>query len=163
MTMPFISIDWTVIAQLLNTLILFLLLKKFLFVPVKNIIDQRQAEIDKIYVDAQSAKDQALTMQAEYSSSIAGARAEAQTIVNSATKTANVRSDEIVAEANTRAAQLLQRAEGEIAREKKKAINEIKDEISDMAIMIAQKVVGREISPTDHEQLITQFIDNVGE
>ena len=55
------------------------------------------------------------------------------------------------------------KAEKEIAQEKKKAVNEVKGEIGDMAVEIAGKVIEREINETDHEKLIDEFISNVGE
>ena len=68
-----------------------------------------------------------------------------------------------MAEARAEAAALREKAEADIVSEKKKAVNEIKDEISDIAILIAEKVVEKEITPADHEKLIAQFIDRVGE
>lgn len=161
--MPFISIDWTIIAQLLNTLILFLVLKKLLFGRVKQIIDARQAEVDKMYSDADAAMTEADRLKNLYADSVAGARDEAQRIVADARKTAEDQSEAILDEARTAASKMLAKAESEIASEKKKAVNEIKDEISDIAIMIAEKVVEKEITPADHEKLIADFIDRVGE
>mgnify|MGYP003377492965 FL=1 len=96
MTMPFLSIDWTLVVQLINTGILFLLLSKFLFKPVKAMIDSREAEVSKIYEDASAAKEQADRLQAEYAASISGAKEEANQIVKDAQKRAQMRSDEIL-------------------------------------------------------------------
>ena len=98
-----------------------------------------------------------------YSESIAGARDEAQRIVTDARRSAQDQADAILAEARAEAAVLREKAEADIVSEKKKAVNEIKDEISDIAILIAEKVVEKEITPADHEKLIAQFIDRVGE
>lgn len=160
---PFISLDWQVVAQLLNTLILFLILKKILFVKVKEFIDARQTEVDKMYADADTAMAEAERLKNVYSESVAGARDEAQRIVTDARKSAQDQADAILAEARAEAAALREKAEADIVSEKKKAVNEIKDEISDIAILIAEKVVEKEITPADHEKLIAQFIDRVGE
>lgn len=154
---------WTLIAQWCNLLILMLLVKKFLFKPVLNILQQRQDEVDKIYADANKAKDEATTLRADYENRLASAKEEASEIVKTAAEQAQRRSIEIVDEAQEKANALRARAEAEIAQEKKKAINEIKDEISGMAVDIASKVVEREISAKDHEKLIEDFIKNVGE
>ena len=153
----------TLIAQWCNLLILMLLVKKFLFKPVVNILQQRQDEVDKIYADANKAKDEAKTLRADYENRLASAKEEAGEIVRSATATAQRKSVEIVDEAQAKVNAMMARAEAEIAQEKKKAINEIKDEISGMAVDIASKVVEREISAKDHEKLIEDFIKNVGE
>ena len=84
-------------------------------------------------------------------------------IVTDARKSAQDQADAILAEARAEAAALREKAEADIVSEKKKAVNEIKDEISDIAILIAEKVVEKEITPADHEKLIAQFIDRVGE
>ena len=157
---PFINLDWQVVAQLLNTLILFLILKKILFVKVKEFIDARQTEVDKMYADADTAMAEAERLKNVYSESVAGARDEAQRIVTDARKSAQDQADAILAEARAEAAALREKAEADIVSEKK---NEIKDEISDIAILIAEKVVEKEITPADHEKLIAQFIDRVGE
>ena len=163
MTMPFLSIDWTLVVQLINTGILFLLLSKFLFKPVKAMIDSREAEVSKMYEDASAAKEQADRLQAEHAASISGAKEEANQIVKDAQKRAQMRSDEILTDAQTKASAMMTKAEEEIAREKKKAVNEIKDEISDLAVMIATKVVGKDLNTQDHEQLIQEFIDGAGD
>ena len=160
---PFISLDWQVVAQLLNTLILFLILKKILFVKVKEFIDARQMEVDKMYADADTAMAEAERLKNIYSESVAGARDEAQRIVTDARRSAQDQADAILAEARAEAAVLREKAEADIVSEKKKAVNEIKDEISDIAILIAEKGVEKEITPADHEKLIAQFIDRVGE
>ncbi len=153
----------TLIAQWCNLLILMLLVKKFLFKPVLDILQKRQDEVDKIYADANKAKDEANTLRADYENRLAAAKEEAGEIVKNATAAAQRKSNEMLEEAQTKASGLVARAEAEIAQEKKKAINEIKDEISGMAVDIASKVVEREISAKDHEKLIEDFIKNVGE
>jgi len=153
----------TLIAQWCNLLILMLLVKKFLFKPVLAILQKRQDEVDQLYAEANKAKDEAVTLRADYEKHLAEAKTEANEIVQTATAQARRRSVEMVAEAQAQAAAMLTKAEAEIVQEKKKAINEIKDEISGMAVDIATKVVEREISAKDHEKLIEDFIKNVGE
>lgn len=116
-----------------------------------------------MYEDASAAKEQADRLQAEYAASISGAKEEANQIVKDAQKRAQMRSDEILTDAQTKASAMMTKAEEEIAREKKKAVNEIKDEISDLAVMIATKVVGKDLNTQDHEQLIQEFIDGAGD
>ena len=91
---PFISLDWQVVAQLLNTLILFLILKKILFVKVKEFIDARQTEVDKMYADADTAMAEAERLKNIYSESVAGARDEAQRIVTDARRSAQDQADQ---------------------------------------------------------------------
>lgn len=153
----------TFVVQLCNLMIQLVILKKFLLEPVKKVLDERKALADAEIADAQKANQDAQALKAEYEQSLASAKAEANDIVAAAQKTAAVRSDAIVGEARTAAAQLKEKAQQDIALEKKKAINQVKDEIGDMAMEIASKVVAREIDQKDHQALIDEFIKNVGE
>lgn len=156
-------VPWEIITQLINLLLLFLLLKHFLFKPVQNVLNARQAEIDKTYADAETAQTRAEALRDEYEKRIADAKAEATDIVRNATRKAQLRGEEIVRDAQSQASRLIEKADMQIEQEKKKARNELKDEISGIAIDIASKVVEREIDEKDHETLIAEFIKGVGE
>ena len=161
---PFLTIDpVTMIATLLNTLILFLVLKHFLFKPVNKILDERKEKVEKTYKEADDKLTEASRLETEYTEKLANAKAESAEIVKNATKRAQLRSDEIIAEAKTEASGLIVKANADIEKEKKRAVNQIKDEISDIALMVAEKVVEKEISPKDHERLIENCISEFGE
>ncbi len=151
------------IAQICNLMIQLFILKKFLLEPVQKVLDERKAMADAQIAEAEKANQDAQAMKTEYEQSLASAKAEANSIVAAAQKTASARSEAIVGEARTAAAQLKEKAQEDIALEKKKAINEVKDEIGTMAMDIASKVVEREIDQKDHQALIDEFIKNVGE
>lgn len=162
--LAFFTVDvWTIIFTWVNMFILFTVMKKLLFKPVSNILDQRDAEIKKIYDDANQANEKAVTLEKEYSEKMAQARDEAGEIIRQATLTAQKREKEIIESAHEQVAAMTRRAETQIAQERKKAYQEIKDEISDISVAIAGKMVQREITAADHEALISQFIENVGE
>ncbi len=159
-----ITLDgWTFLAQICNLMIQLLIFKKFLLKPVKKVIADRKAKADSEIADAQKLRTEAEAMKAEYEQNLQNARTEANQIVAAAQKTATARSEEIVGEARAQAAALKQKAEADIAQERKKAVNEVKDEIGGIAMEIASKVVEREISEKDHKDLIDEFIKNVGE
>lgn len=153
---------WTMIFAWVNLLILYLLFKKFLFVPIKNMIDSRQKEIDDMYSDAESARSTADELKAEYEDKIEKAEEESEQILKSAVRRAQLKEEEILKEANVEAARVLERAEEQIALEKKQALNEVKNEVSSMAIGIASAVIEREVSDTEHKELIDDFIKNIG-
>ena len=160
----FISITpWTLIFQICNLLILTALIKKFLFKPVMAVLDKRQAEIDGMYSEADKAEARAKALKSEYEQRLATAREEADGLVQNAMRTAQVRSDEIVGEARERAVMLKNKADQEIEQERKKALMDVKNELSGSAVDIASKVVEREVDAKDHEAFIEDFIRNVGE
>ena len=159
-----ITLDgWTFLAQICNLMIQLVIFKKFLLKPIKQVIADRKAKADSEIADAQKLRTEAEAMKAEYEQNLQNARTEANQIVASAQKTATARSEEIVGEARAQAAALKQKAEADIAQERKKAVNEVKDEIGGIAMEIASKVVEREIKEADHKDLIDEFIKNVGE
>ena len=159
-----ITLDgWTFLAQICNLMIQLVIFKKFLLKPIKQVIADRKAKADSEIADAQKLRTEAEAMKAEYEQNLQNARTEANQIVARAQKTATARGEEIVGEARAQAAALKQKAEADIAQERKKAVNEVKDEIGGIAMEIASKVVEREISEKDHKDLIDEFIKNVGE
>ena len=159
-----ITLDgWTFLAQICNLMIQLVIFKKFLLKPIKQVIADRKAKADSEIADAQKLRTEAEAMKAEYEQNLQNVRTEANQIVATAQKTATARSEEIVGEARAQAAALKQKAEADIAQERKKAVNEVKDEIGGIAMEIASKVVEREISEKDHKDLIDEFIKNVGE
>ena len=159
-----ITLDgWTFLAHICNPTIQLVIFKKFLLKPIRQVIADRKAKADSEIADAQKLRTEAEAMKAEYEQNLQNARTEANQIVAAAQKTATARSEEIVGEARAQAAALKQKAEADIAQERKKAVNEVKDEIGGIAMEIASKVVEREISEKDHKDLIDEFIKNVGE
>lgn len=163
-SLDIISVNvWNILISLANLLILFLLFKKFLFARVMMVFDQRQAQVNKIYSDAEEDRNSASSMKQEYETRLATARDEADGIVRNAVQSAQRRGDAIVAEASNQASHLKQKASEEIAQEKRQMLMDVREEISDLAVSIASKVVEREIQKKDHENFVDEFIKNVGE
>lgn len=156
-------IPWTFIAQICNLFIQLYLIKRFLFKPINAVIEKRKALADAEIQDAKKAKEEAETMKAGYEAEMAKAKETANAIVQNAQKDAASRSEAIINEAQAQAAGIKAKAEADILQEKKKAVNDIKNEIGGIAMDIAGKVIEREISEEDHRKLIDEFIENVGE
>ena len=154
---------WTSLFVLLNTLTIFFVAKKFLFGPVMKIIDDRQKEIDDMYLEAGTAKSEAQALEAEYKEKLSAASETSERIVKEAVARGQSREEEIIRQANAEASAILDKASADIAMEKKKAINDAKDEISDIALAIAEKVVGRELRDADQSRLVDNFIDELGD
>lgn len=160
----FIGVNlWTALFTLLNTLTVIFVGTKFLFKPVMNMIASRQKEIDDMYVAAGQAEADAEAMRADYQLKISDAQATSERIVKDAVARGQKREEEIITQAQQQAAQIMHKAESDIAQEKKKALNDAKNEISDMALAIAGKVVGRELTAVDQADLVDSFIDRLGE
>ena len=154
---------WTALFILLNTLTIFFVARKFLFNPVMKIITERQQEIDDLYAGANSAKTEAEALRSEYQAQLSDARSTSERIVKEAVARGQAREEDIIRKANADAAAILDKASADIAQEKKKAINDAKNEISGLAMAIAGKVVGRELNAADQAGLIDRFIDELGD
>ena len=154
---------WTALLTLCNMIITFLVLKKFLFKPVKKMIDDRQQEIDGRDAAASHAKNQAEALQAQYDARLKAANAEGDRIIQNATRQAQEREEAIVHEAQEKAARTMERAHAQVEREKKQAMNDLKDQVSGMAIGIASAVLEEDVDKRKHAKLIDSFIENLGE
>ena len=152
----------TLIAQICNLFIQLFLAKKFFLDKVKAILDQRREAADKEITDAQAARAEAEEIKKTYEQNMREARAKADDLLLNAQRTANSRSEEIIGQAQAAAAQIKQKAAADIEMEKKKALNDAKNEISGLALAIAGKVVARELNTADQEQMIDRFIDELG-
>lgn len=153
----------TIIFTLINTLIIFLLYRFLLHNKVMAVMESRKEKINEEMKAAEDAQAKAKAMQDEYARLLEQSKEEAAKIVSDAVKRAGERENQIIAEAQQNAAAIKQKAEESIELEKKKAVNEIKDQISDIVIMASEKVCEKEISRADNEELINKFIAEVGE
>ncbi len=160
----FIGVNfWTALLVLLNTLTIYFVGKKFLFGPVMKMIRERQQEIDDMYTQADTARSSAKALEEDYKLKLSAAMETGERIVKDATARGQAKEEEILLQANAEASRIRSKAEADIAMERKKAINDAKDEISGMAMAIAEKVVGRELNAADHGTLIDNFISELGD
>lgn len=159
-----ISINlWHILISLLNLVILFLLVKKFLFKPVKKMFAERQEALDKQYAAADEAERQANANRENWEKKLLSAENEADSIIKNAADTAKFRAEQIVEDAKAKADGIVQRAEAEAVLTRKNAAESIKREIVDVSAAIAEKMLEREVSAEDHRSLIDSFIDEIGD
>ena len=151
------------IAAWCNLLILFLFLKKLLFKPLKKMIDSRQKEIDDMYEDAEKSKSDAADIKSEYEKKLENANEESEEILKNAMRKAKLREEEILRDANEKAARTMERAYEQVELEKKRAINEVKDEVAEIALGIASAVIERDVKEDEHKAFIDGFIENMGD
>jgi F-type H+-transporting ATPase subunit b len=148
---------WTVI----TFVILLLVLKKFAFGPIQSMIDKRRAAIAESIEQAEGTRREAERLLAEYRESIANAKHEAEEIIERAHKVGESTKSDIVSEAREQAQKEVESARGQIQRETRKAIQELKDEVADLAILAAGKVTSRAISKEDHLRLVDEALSEV--
>lgn len=160
--LAFVTVDtWTMIFTWANLLILFLLLKKFLFKPVNKMLDERAAQIEGAYKEAEDTKSEAQSIKTEYEQRLMGAREEADVIIKTAVETASMRSDSIVGEANEQARRILEKSQKRIEQEKAAAVNEAKRDVASMAVDVAEKLIGKRLTDSEDDKLITDIIERM--
>ncbi len=163
-TLDVISVNlWSILISLANLALIFWIVKRFLYKPVQRILAERQGAVDRIYDKAEEARREAEENRSLYEDKLSRADEEADSLLRAANERARRAEEEIVGEANSKAAATLKKADEDIAFEKKRALNELKNEIAGISLDIAEKVIGREISEDDHKALIDGFIDEIGE
>ena len=163
-TLDVISVNlWQILISLANLLIIFLILKKLLWKPVKKVMEQRQDMVDKQFADAAAAEEQANADKAEWAAKLAGADDEAAARIADADETARRHGDRILADAKDKAAGIIRQAETEAQLERQKATASIKEEIASVSAELAEKLLEREVNAADHAKMIESFLDEVGD
>ena len=154
---------WHIVISLANLVILFLILKKLLFKPVKKIVDKRQKELDAEFRKAEKTQAEADAIKAEWEGKMATAEAEADKIISDAVERADSRNEVMLYESREKADQIIRKAKADIERERKDARETIKKEIVDVSQALSEQIIGREINMDDHRDLIDRAIDRIGE
>lgn len=163
-TLDVISVNlWQILISLINLVLLFLILKMFLFKPVKKVLEQRQKELDDQYAMAKMAEKQANENRASWEKKLSTAEAEADAILQDAENNAKYYSDKIIAEARERADGIVRAAQSEATLELQRAADGIKREIVDLSGALTEKMLEREINTEDHRNLIESFIEKIGD
>lgn len=153
----------TVIFAIINFVILFVLLKKFLYKPVFNMLDTRANAIETDLSQAENARKEAEELKAQYEDSLKNAQTKAQEIIQNANKLGEESRAEIVAKAREEAQRASDKAREEINREKEQALKDLRGEVANLAVDAAGKIIGRSVTEADHEKLVSEFITEVGD
>lgn len=154
---------WLILISLANLVILFLIIKKFLYKPVKKVLAKRDGELNEQYEAAKEAAQSAEESRKSWEAKLQGAQAEAEQILNSATENAKYRQEKILENAEERADGIIRQAQAEAELARKNATEGIKREIVEVSGVLAEKMLGREINTEDHHKLIDSFIEEIGE
>ena len=154
---------WQILISLLNLLILFLLVKKFLFKPVNKMLDKRQGEIDARYEAADEAKRSALENKLLWDEKISTVKAQTEEMIQKAQASAKRQGENIVEKAKEQADGIIHHAKVQAELEMKKAEDGIKKEIVEVSTTLANKLLEREINAEDHRALINSFIEKIGD
>lgn len=157
-----LGIDPKVIAsQITGFILLWLVLRRFLFVPVLGLLDAREQEIKSTYEAAENEKAKAEEFRADYEHRLAGIEAEARAKIQEAIKKAEESKNDIIADARRRSEGILKRGQENLAREREKTVAAIREEVVDISLEAAGKLVGETLDEPRHRRLIGDFISRL--
>ena len=152
-----------VIFQLIVFLVLLALLKKYAWGPLMGIMKQREEHIAGEIDAAENSRLEAKKLLEEQRSLLKEARADAQSLMENARKQGDVQREEIVATARSEAERIKEAAKLEIDQEKEKAVAAIREQVASLSVLIASKVIEKELTVEDQDKLISQYIQEAGE
>ncbi|WP_078429697.1 F0F1 ATP synthase subunit B [Alkalihalobacterium alkalinitrilicum] len=158
------SINWfDAIYQLIMFFILMALLRKWAWGPIVNMMKQREEHIANEIDTAEKNRKDAEKYLAEQREEIKRARQEAQEIIESAKKLSSKQGEEIVATAKGEAERLKESALAEIQREKEQAVAALREQVTSLSVLIATKVIEKELDEKQQDQMIQEYLKEVGE
>ena len=153
----------TILFQLIVFLILMMIVAKLAIRPVLDMMKKRQDHIDQQLDDAEKNQKEAQRLLEEQREELRKTREEAHLIIESEKKRAEAQAQDIMSQAKSRADRMISDAREEINNEKEKAIASLRDEVAQLSMLLASKVLEREVSSADHEKEIDAFIKQVGD
>lgn len=152
-----------IIFQLAMFLILLALLRKYAFGPVMNIMKQREEHIANEIGSAELSNQEAKRLVEEQKDLLKQARIESQSLVENAKKIGEKQKEEIVLAGRAESERIKQAAMQEITQEKEQAITALREQVASLSVMIASKVIEKELNEKEQEKLIDDYIKEVGE
>ena len=158
-----ISININLVFTIINLIVLYLLMKKFLFGPVISIMEQRKDMIDKQFASARETENQAQELKGRYEDALKSAKEESMRIVNQAKDEAKLQADRIVENANTQAGEMLTKAKADIRTERENAMKAMEGRVAELALEAASKIMGERNSSQQDLSLYDQFIEKAGD
>ena len=158
------GVQWgTMLVTIATFVVLLALLKKFAWGPLKEVMDKRERDINKDIDDAEQAKVNAQKLEEENRKTLKETQDEVQKILDDAKIQARKQHEEIIHEANVRANGMIETAQSEINSQKERALADINNQVSELSVLIASKVLRKEISEQDQKELVEKYLKEAGD
>ena len=158
-----IKIDINLVFTIINLLVLYLLMKKFLFGPIIKVMDVRKALIDQQFAGAKEQEDQAKALKEQYEGALKSAREESFQIMEQARKEAKAQADKTVEDTQAKVSAMLAKAQEDINTERENAMRQMKDDVASLAMEAAGKIIGKNSGADQDLSLYDQFIEKAGD
>ena len=158
-----IKIDINLVFTIINLLVLYLLMKKFLFGPIIKVMDVRKAMIDQQFAGAKEQENQAKALKEQYEGALKSAREESFQIMEQARKEAKAQADKTVEDTQAKVSAMLVKAQEDINTERENAMRQMKDDVASLAMEAAGKIIGKNSGADQDLSLYDQFIEKAGD
>lgn len=158
-----IKIDINLVFTIINLLVLYLLMKKFLFGPIIKVMDVRKAMIDQQFAGAKEQEDQSKALKEQYEGALKSAREESFQIMEQARKEAKAQADKTVEDTQAKVSAMLAKAQEDINTERENAMRQMKDDVASLAMEAAGKIIGKNSGADQDLSLYDQFIEKAGD
>lgn len=157
-----LNLDWNIVWTIVNILVLFLLLKHFLFKPITEMMESRTAEIENNLKDAEDQKQKASELTAQYEEKLQGAHAEAAQIVSEARQRGQREYDAILKTAGQDAQKEQERARADMERERKEMLRGVQENVTELVLLTASKLSQKELDEESDRKLVDSFLSEAG-
>ena len=158
-----LSLDWDIVWTIVNLLILFLLLKHFLFKPITKMMESRTAEIENNLKDAEDQKQKAAELTAQYEEKLQGAHAEAAQIVSEAKQRGQKEYDAILKSAAQDAQKEQERSRADLEREREEMLRGVQENVTELVLLTVSKLSQKELDQESDRKLVDAFLAEGGE
>ena len=158
-----LGLNATIIAQIINFVILFLFLRLVVYPLIVKMLEQRQNYITSNITATEEERRQAEAVHQQYLSDLQKAREEAQGIIQQAAKTGEAQAQEIIEAAKAETIRVKESALSEIAHEREKAVVELRNQVATLSVLMAEKIINQTISPETQQRLIAEFVKEAGD
>ena len=158
-----IKIDINLVFTIINLLVLYLLMKKFLFGPIIKVMDERKAMIDQQFAGAKEMEDNARELQSKYEDALKSAKEESYQIMEQARKEAKIQSERTVEDTAARVDAMLAKAQEDIRNERENAMRQMESDVASLAMEAAAKIIGKNNGTDQDLSLYDQFLEEAGD
>lgn len=151
-----------IVEHILNIAVLFVILRALVYKPVQSFMKKREQSIEKQRQDINQEMESAQKLKSEYEASLAGAKSEAQETVREGVQRADAAAKEILEKAEQEGKALIAQSREQAQREQREVETAMKNEVTALAVGLASKILEREISIKDNQEIIEQYFSKVG-
>lgn len=158
-----LGLNSTLVAQIFNFLILFLFLKVVVYKPIVNVLEKRQQLIQDNVKSAEDERKEAQALHQRYMDEMKKAKEDAHEVIQKAVKSGETQAQQIIEAAKGESDRIKENALRDIERAKEKAVLELRDQVATLSILVADKIIGKQITNELQHDLVKEFIEEAGD